>query len=106
MTQVDTKQTQEERPRRSSLIAAAAVVLIIVGTAVFLLTRPSEETPVVTDAVPTTAAAPTTTALPSTTVAESALTDIPVWLGSGNGQWVPARSVIPFAFTNSDNWNS
>lgn len=58
------------------------------------------------EAPPATQVVPTTIAQPSTTVVESALADIPVWLERGNGQWTPAQSKIPFAFTNTDSWNS
>jgi len=123
VTNLDTKQAEPTSPKRPLgpwLIAAAAAVIL--GVAIVLVTSNSETAPVATtptptsvvDAAPTTisgqtetTSAPTTTlGQSSTTVIESALSDIPLWMGSGIGQWTPARSRIPFAITNGDNWNS
>lgn len=101
VTQLTTKQEEkEQRGRGPVILLAAAVVVALVGVAIFLLNQGGEEAPTATDPVPTTVAEQTTT------VVESALADIPVWLGSGTGQWKPATSAIPFAFTNADDWNS
>ena len=106
MTQLETRQEEDQRRRGPILWLAAAVLVAVVGLAVLILNQGTEEPPPATNPVPTTLAPPTTEAAPTTTVAESALADIPVWLRSGNGQWVPAQSAIPFAFTNTDGWNS
>lgn len=107
VTQLSTKDQDAPKRDRSRMgwLVAAALALVI-GVAVIVLNQGTEEPPPATDPVPTTVAPPTTSALPSTTVVESALADIPVWLRSGTGQWVPAQSAIPFAFTNADGWNS
>lgn len=101
VTQLSTQ--QQETPKRNRTPVgwlAVAIALVVVGVAIVILNQGAEEAPIATDVVPT------TLAQPSTTVVESALADIPVWLGSGNGQWIPARSKIPFAFTNADDWSS
>jgi hypothetical protein len=54
MTQVETRPTEEARPRRSRLIAVTAILLVIVGTAVFLLIRPGQEASVATQLQPPT----------------------------------------------------
>lgn len=101
MTQLSTQEQETHEPSRTSMgWLAVALVAILVGVAVLILNQGAEEAPTATDAVPTTVAES------STTVVESALADIPVWLGRGNGQWTPAKSRIPFAFTNAEGWNS
>lgn len=113
VTQLTTQEKETpERTGRSMAWLAAAAIVILIGAAIVFSIQGNDEIPPATDVVPTTLAPPTTTAppttaeLPSTTVVESALADIPVWLRSGNGQWVPAQSAIPFAFTNAGGWNS
>jgi hypothetical protein len=107
VTQLSTQKQETPKRNRSSMAwLAAAAVVVLVGAAIIFFNQGAEESPPATEVVPTTVAPPTTTAPPSTTVPESALADMPVWLRSGNGQWVPAQSAIPFAFTNTDDWNS
>jgi hypothetical protein len=101
VTQLSTQEQETPKPNRTYMgWLAAALVVVLVGVAILILNRGAEEAPPATEAVSTTVAES------STTVVESALSDIPVWMGSGNGQWTPARSKIPYAFTNDDNWNS
>lgn len=100
MTQLSTKEEETAQRSRSMAWLAAAVLVVLVGVAVVLLNQGDEEAPTATDPPPT------TLAQSSTTVIESALSDIPVWLGRGNGQWTPAKSRIPYAFTNAEGWNS
>lgn len=109
VTQLSTQEPETKKPKRTAMMRwlAAAVFVAVVGVALVIASQGTEKAPPATDVVTTTLAQPTTTlAEPTTTVAESALADIPVWLRSGNGQWVPAQSAIPFAFTNADGWNS
>lgn len=102
MTQLTTKHEEKEQPSRGPVawLATAAIVLVLFGVAILLLNQGVEEAPTATDPVPT------TSVQPSTTIVESALTGIPTWPGSGNGQWVPAKSKIPYAFTAVEGWNS
>ncbi|NNC79102.1 MAG: hypothetical protein HKN94_03020 [Acidimicrobiales bacterium] len=93
---------------------AAAVVVLVVGLTTWALLRDGDGSIVTIDSGPTTtvelvtstSTAPTTTAVPATTVAASSLSGIPVWLGSGTGQWIPAQASVPFAFTAMGDWNS
>lgn len=102
VTQLSTEKQKTPKPNRTSIgWLAAAFVVVVVGVAILILNQGVEETPPATEVVSTTLAQST-----STTVIESALADIPVWLGLGNGQWTPVKSAIPFAFTNDDSWNS
>jgi len=101
VTQLSTQQPETPKPNRTSMGSlAAAFVAVLVGVAILILNQEGEETPPATEVVST------TLGQSSTTVIESALSDIPLWMGSGIGQWTPARSRIPFAITNGDNWNS
>lgn len=107
VTQLSTQEEETPKRNRTSLAwLAAAAVVVLIGAVIILFSQGVEEPPPATDVVPTTVAPPTTTALPSTTVAESALADIPVWLGRGDGQFTPPKSKIPYAFTNAEGWNS
>jgi hypothetical protein len=104
--------------RQRLLWAAAAVVVLLGGLAIAFLSQDRDQTTMVVDSVPTTTTKPPTTAKPPTTTttaapttsttteASSALSGIPVWPGRGDGQWVPARASVPFAFTAVGNWNS
>jgi hypothetical protein len=101
VTQLSTQKPETPKPNRTSMgWLAAAFVAVLVGVAILILNQEGEETPPATEVVST------TLGQSSTTVIESALSDIPLWMGSGIGQWTPARSRIPFAITNGDNWNS
>lgn len=108
VTQLSTKQQETQKRNRAGIAwLAAAAVVALVGAAIIFLNQGNEEQPPATQPVPTTLAQPSTTVpQPTTTVVESALADVPIWTGTGRGQWTPAKSTIPFAFTNADDWNS
>lgn len=95
------------------LVRVAAVVVVLMGgLALGLRLQDSDGSTVAVGPEPSTTvgSAPSTTApstsVPATTAPASALGGIPVWFGGGDGQWVPARASVAFAFTAVGNWNS
>lgn len=107
--------TIESRFDAGRLALIAATIVLLAGVA-FVLLRQGDGSTVVTDPKPdttvaetsstTTTTTTTSTVAPPTTAAVSALDDIAVWLGAGDGQWTPAQASVPFAFTTVGGWNS
>ncbi len=104
-----------DETRGRAIVVAAVIILASCGGADAERPGDAAAADTATEEEPTTAQEKTTAAEeetttttdPSTTTeSASALSGIPVWLGRGEGQFVPVKAAVPFAFTAVGGWNS
>ena len=92
MTRLDTTTKDETIVKRPPAVwMVAAIIVLVFGLAAIFVSQGTDETPPATDPIPT-------------TVVESVREGIPVYVGMGSGQFVAARSSVPFAFTVGEGW--